>query len=346
VGAHFGAGVTLVVQGAGASTAVGDSLAQTAASIRAGLSGYRLHPLLCATRYDDDLRGDEPLKVAPAPLLPITAAGVDRLLPLGLAALAEACQSARLARGELARSALLLSLPAADPSTDAWGLDDFPRMVCERSGLSFGHSAVNRSGHSGGIELFDSATALFDRGFDRVVVLGADSWVSADRLRWLDAEGRCKSRRNVDGFVAGEAGAAVVVGREAPGACFVRGWGSAREARPLTTPCQSSGEGLARAVVQALDGASPRWVLADLNGESYRAREWGEVRARLAQPLGAVERESTLSLSVGDVGAASAPLLLGLFVQAQARRWAPAREALVCCSADGGMRAAARLEAS
>ena len=47
---------------------------------------------------------------------------------------------------------------------------------------------------------------------------------------------------------------------------------------------ESSGRGLTHALRAALAGGAshaPRWVLCDLNGESYRSFEWGIARARV-----------------------------------------------------------------
>src|SRR5262245_27101240 len=89
-------------------TPVGDNAAQTATSIRAGVSGYREHTLY------KSLPHLEPLVVAPMPEVSPVLRGRERLLELALPALRELCDAAQLRREDLATTGLIVALPADD----------------------------------------------------------------------------------------------------------------------------------------------------------------------------------------------------------------------------------------
>jgi 3-oxoacyl-[acyl-carrier-protein] synthase I len=83
-------------------------------------------------------------------------------------------------------------------------------------------------------------------------------------------------------------------------------------------------------------------VLCDLNGESYRAFEWGVVAARLGD-RGALERLVHPAVCLGDIGAATFGVLTTAVAAAFRRGYAAADEAIIWTSSDGPARAAARI---
>jgi 3-oxoacyl-[acyl-carrier-protein] synthase-1 len=113
-----------------------------------------------------------------------------------------------------------------------------------------------------------------------------------------------------------------------------------------TSEKQSTGAGLTaamRAVLPASPGTSPDFILCDLNGESYRAIEWGVAQVRLGERLAPERKLLHPAASWGDIGAATGGGLLALACAAFRRGWAPAEEATVFCGGDGSTRVAARL---
>jgi 3-oxoacyl-[acyl-carrier-protein] synthase-1 len=81
------------------------------------------------------------------------------------------------------------------------------------------------------------------------------------------------------------------------------------------------------------------WVISDLNGEPYRAIDWGNALVRRIRALA----EPVLwcpALWFGDTGAASGAVALCLAARAFERSYAPAPWSLVLSSADGPDRAA------
>jgi 3-oxoacyl-[acyl-carrier-protein] synthase-1 len=116
----------------------------------------------------------------------------------------------------------------------------------------------------------------------------------------------------------------------------------AREERPFTGEGNSTGRGLTQVVreVLAAAGAAPEWAVCDLNGESYRAYEWGLVLARLGEPLSKLEAVWHPADCHGDVRAAGPALHAIIACQAFRKGWAPGSRCLVFAGEDGGERGA------
>jgi 3-oxoacyl-[acyl-carrier-protein] synthase-1 len=179
---------------------------------------------------------------------------------------------------------------------------------------------------------------------------GVDSLLSTERLADLDARDRLKTRYNPHGIVPGEAAVFLVVELEAEArrrkaAVWARlsRVGLGREPRPIGSDEPCLAEGLTEAILKATpESVQPRpllGVVCDLNGEPYRAGEWGLARPRAT----AWAREVLLSHPadcLGDVGAAAGALLVGLASIAIHERYAVSPELLVWAGSDDGSRAA------
>ena len=341
----------LTISATAARTAVGGGAAQTAASIRAGLARLAAHPTYEALCRDPEWDDPEPLNVAAAPGIDPALEGAERLHALLIPVLADLVETASLQRRDLAQCALLLALPAPDEAVAAWRLaETFAAELSRRTGLTFKTTRQSLVGHASGLELLDEASALLASGEVQTCLLaGVDSSLDPHRMALLDGGYRLKSPRNVDGFCPGEAACALLLEgpRQRRGAAVkgtITALGLGLEAEPMSSDKVSTGAGL----VQALRGAlppqgSPDFLLCDLDGQSYRAFEWGIAQARLGARLEGLARVVMPARSVGDVGAATGPLLLTTAVEAFERGWAPGEEALIFTASEGPLRAAARV---
>jgi 3-oxoacyl-[acyl-carrier-protein] synthase-1 len=337
----------LAVTGLAVMSPLGHDAEQTCAAIRAGINGVGEHPYFNVETPDPEWDEAERLLAGLVPGIDPWLGGRERLVELALPTLRSLCERARLLRAELGRTALLLSLPQPDEAVRAWQLDaSLAEELCLRAGLRpFAPSRVDQSGHASMLRMLGEAAALLDAGeADRCIVLGVDSYHDEQRLAVLDRTYRLRSARCKDGFLPGEAAIALLVESAAsPARSSLIDLGRPTfgvEPRTLRGDLSSTGTGLCQVIAGALGERGARWVLCDLNGESYRSFEWGLARTRLPERFAATFRLVHPADCVGDVGAASGGLLVACAAQAFARAYAPAESALVWASSDEGLRAA------
>jgi 3-oxoacyl-[acyl-carrier-protein] synthase-1 len=129
----------------------------------------------------------------------------------------------------------------------------------------------------------------------------------------------------------------------------VSGAHAAMESRTIASDAEVLGHGLADAVLGAtgalrLPAEAVEDVYGDINGERYRADEWGFALLRAGRALRTVQCKTPASCW-GDVGAASGALGCVLAVRAWARGYASGSRALVWGGSDNGLRAAVVLQA-
>ena len=336
-----------------ARTAVGGGAAQTATSIRAGLARLGAHPTYEARRRDPEWENPEPLNVAAAPGIDPALRGAERLHALLIPVLTDLVKTASFQRRDVGQCALLVALPTPDAAVVSWRLGEtFLAELARRTGLGFKSMRQSLSGHAAGVELLAEASALLSSGeAQSCIVAGVDSYLGADRLALLDEGYRLKSPRNVDGFCPGEAAAGLLFEdsrqrRSGAPRATIAAIGLGLEPEPMQSDKVSTGAGLCEALRGALPAEkSPDFLLCDLNGESYRAFEWGVAQARLGARLEGLGRAVMPARSIGDVGAATGALLITVAAEAFARGWAPGEEALIFTASEGSLRGAARLVA-
>jgi 3-oxoacyl-[acyl-carrier-protein] synthase-1 len=347
----------LALTAMGAISAVGANAPQTCTSIRAGLAGFSEHPFFESLSHDPEWEPGEPLIAAPVPSLDPALGPLARLAELAIPTLIELGRQARLKRADLSASALLVSLPELDSVVQGWGLRD---VFLGRLGSVTGFTAVratksNHSGHTGMFELINEAQQLLSSGECRhCFLLGVDSYLTPDRMALWDREWRLRSARHADGFLPGEAGSALLLerpdtarGRGAQALALIADLGIADEPIPLRSDKSSTGAGLCQALDAVIPtGGSANWVCCDLNGESYRAFEWGLARVRLHASLEAMRVLEHPAECVGDIGAATGGILISHVAYALGRPNPPAQEAVLWSSADSGKRAALRVTAA
>jgi len=343
------------ITGLGLVTAVGLGAAQTAASVRAGLANLHEHPTFLPTTRDPGWDEDDLLLCGSAPGLDPSLPGPARLVELAVMALNDLVKTSGLGRRDFANMALCVALPALDDVVQSWGLAElFLPDLLGKAGLgAFAATRVIHAGPTGVLELVGVAESLFQtRTVERCLLLGVDSYLDDGRLALLDSHYRIRSRRNVDGFLPGEGAAAVVIepksiakARGTAVLATISSLAFAREPRTALGERQSSGAGLCEALngLFAAGGGAASSVLCDLNGESYKAYEWGLALARMGERLASVRRLVHPADCHGEIGAATAGSLIACAAMSFQRGYAVGPEATLFCGSDEGLRAAARL---
>lgn len=192
------------------------------------------------------------------------------------------------------------------------------RLIAESNApLDRENSRLLLTGRAGGIQAVELAFRFLDStNRDYVVIGGVDSYFDSGLLAALDVEGRILADGIMDGFAPGE------------GACFILlsrngGKGMASLARPglFEEPGHRyseepyRGEGLSGAFKTAIKNAGAKEIVkifSSLNGEGFASKEYGVALMRTQASFSPdFEIEHPVDC-FGDLGAALAPVLLGL----------------------------------
>jgi 3-oxoacyl-[acyl-carrier-protein] synthase-1 len=177
-------------------------------------------------------------------------------------------------------------------------------------------------------------------------IWGIDSLLAMKTLAYLEKMERLKGPEQPRGIIPGEASVGLVLQAESmlrsstSKACRIVGVGVATEKVTVHSedePCL--GEGLTTAIYTGLEQSG--WskeevtqVYCDMNGEVYRAHEWMLALCRTLDDPQVTHPADC----IGDVGAASAPLLIGMASVALNRGYAKADKIFTFCSSDFGTR--------
>jgi 3-oxoacyl-[acyl-carrier-protein] synthase-1 len=343
----------IVVAGVGAATAVGRGAWESAAAVRAGVSGFAQHPYMIDT-------AGEPMRVALAPWLDIGLQGVERLDALLAPAIEEALAGLDAPGTAPGRWAIALALPERRPGLPEGLARELLARIDRRWGALFASAAAFDAGHAAGLLGVHAALAKLRAGqLDACLVAGVDSYLAPETLEWLEASDQLHGAgplNNAWGFIPGEAAAAVLLAREE----VARGEGlrplgtllssgTAIEPKRIKTETVCLGEGLTeafRAALAALPaGAKVSDIYCDMNGEPYRADEFGFTALRTKEHFESASVFVAPADCWGDVGAAGGLLHIVLTCAAAAKGYANGHLAFAWASAEGGHRATALVAA-
>lgn len=332
----------------GASTPLGRDAWSSAAAVRAALSNFSEH------HYMLDTAG-EPMRAAIAPWLAPDLSGALRFEALLLPAIEQALAPVQGGVFGHLRIALALGLPVERPGVPAGLAVDMLRAAAKRFGKGFGAAATFANGHCAGALALDAAWRKVAQGeLDVCVVAGVDSWIDPEALDWLESCDQLHGAgplNNAWGFVPGEGAGAVLIARSevtarlglTPVARVLRvGIGFERHRIKSDDVC--IGEGLTVALRAAMAGLPNTLdvtdIYCDMNGEPYRADEYGFACLRMDKRLAAASDFTAPADCWGDVGAASTPLHLALASIAGFKGYANGDCALAWSSSESGERTA------
>jgi 3-oxoacyl-[acyl-carrier-protein] synthase-1 len=206
------------------------------------------------------------------------------------------------------------------------------------------------SGNTGVAEAIVRASADLQRSnCDAAIVGGVDSYLDEDTLGWLENTCRLKTPDMASGLPPGEAGGFLLL--ERAGDATTRG---ARvlasiddvlfrdESRKLSAGEPSTGIALAQLIHAVAEKARREnepelWIIHDMNGEAYRAHEWGIALFRLASMSDGLPRliPHFPAASMGDVGAATGVAQVCTVINATQRRYSPRHRAVLTAASDG-----------
>jgi len=197
-----------------------------------------------------------------------------------------------------------------------------------------------------------------EQAFDACVVAGVESYLAPETLEWLEENEQLHSAgplNNAWGFIPGEAaGAALFVSQPwlaplgvQPMARLVS-IGRGTETNRIKTKTVCIGDGLTQAFRECLEGlprdAKVTDVYCDMNGEPYRADEFGFAALRTKESFVSASDFIGPADCWGDVSAASFPLHVMLSSLAGRKGYANGSYAFAWASSESGERGAALLE--
>lgn len=344
----------VAIVGMGACTPVGRDAWSSAAAVRAGVSGFGQHPYMIDT-------AGEPMRAAVAPWLDIELSGVDRLEALLFPAIDEALELLVSRPNAPNNVAIALGLPSPRPGVSENVEREMRSRVGSRYAGRFVGVATFGVGHAAGLVGLKTAFERLASGkLDACVVAGVDSYIEPETLEWLEACDQLHSAgplNNAWGFIPGEAGAALLLVRESVAKAaqmdtlaLVLGVGTGQEAKRIKTETVCIGEGLTQAFRSALaalpEGVKVSDIYCDMNGEPYRADEFGFTALRTKEHFESASDFVAPADCWGDVAAAGGLLHVMLACAAARKGYAKGAVSFVWGSSEMGERAAAVLACS
>jgi len=342
----------LYLDGLSLLTPLGADLEMVKTSVDAGISSYQQCALfgddVPSIRFspvpEDALNGHRP------PKLPGMSLPQIRLLNLAIFALADFAP-------QLPQTPLPLFLAGPQPYYNHSALNhQFLNHLAISSGvtLDIGNSRCINTGRAGMIDAIATAFKYFDATHAHYALVGGiDSFYDHRTLGILQKSRRLSGDDSFDGFVPGEgAGFLLLTSPHAPEA--VRSKSLLTLHRPATVyepghllgDAPYTAEALSSAFQQAMSAtdATINTIYSSENGEMHYTKELSVATLRQQHRMSATRKIHRPAEFFGDLGAAFAPVAIGLastVIQAN-----PEMAVLVYASSDGGSRAALCLSAN
>lgn len=336
----------------GMITAVGINAQQTAASVRAGMSGSaetsiydkRFEPFVMAILPEDVL---PPLKQEFDDIMGLTSRQM-RMLRLATLPLQEALENVP----QTEKIPLFLGVPEAFPDRPNVVTDSFVEHLSKQSEipLNIAESKIFPQGRSAGLYAMKEAILRLALGTDKFVIVGGiDTYVDLYLLGTLDMEGRILSATVMDGFVPGEGAGFLLLASSDMAKrdnlkplAMLSPVSTGLEEGHLYSDKPYQGDGLAGAFEDFFTQSGIKEpieeVYSSMNGENHWAKEWGVAFMRNQSSFNPEHSMFHPAECFGDSGAASGILLAGI-AAIGINNGASNSPVLVTCSSDFGQRA-------
>ncbi|GGC17871.1 hypothetical protein [Pseudoduganella buxea] len=292
--------------------------------------GYHLDAAVCALRANMDhfresafySQGGDPVQVASLPEKVYGAQRLQRWVEHAVQDCLSTIADPAALFDERRSAVVILVADAQRPSSEGDDPAEAVRAALERLAARYGVDApapaayVIRHGRAGLVAGLRQARAALDAGKAQVLLVGVDSLLNAADINFYLQEERLFVPGNTDGFVPGEAAAALVLGATpAPtGGIRIAGLGSANERGTLDGSVPNRSEGLTAAIREACAEAQVapghlQFRLSDQNGEHFYTRDATNAITRV---MAGTRQPAFLTLAdkLGDIGAATGPAML------------------------------------
>jgi 3-oxoacyl-[acyl-carrier-protein] synthase I len=332
---------SLHIQAAGMVTCVGLDAASSCAAMRGRLDGF------AETRF---MGPDGEWLIGGAVPLPRNWIGVKRMAHLAAGALVDLRRQMPGASADtLTGVPILLCLAEEDrpgrPVPDPAALAALLAEILQLPALP--RLQIIAHGRPSGFVALDRARRLVAAGEERVIILGLDSYLTAQSVAHYLGQNRILAPGNANGFIPGEAAAAVLC-TASPGPLRLTGLGLAREVAHIYNAADKDGldlplrgDGMTRAYQIAMteaqvDLAHVEYRISDLIGEQYFFKQATLASLRLERGRTPFQDLWSPAENLGNIGAAVVPVMLAQLMTAEARGYAPGSPALMEGSGDDG----------
>ena len=326
----------LSILASGMVTGVGLNAASSCAAIRCAIDNFS------ETRFMD--KGGEWIIGSQVPL-DQPWRGLPKLLHMVVPAIRECLAQAEYATPD--RIPLLLCVAEKERPGRLEGLDDelFAEIQSELGVRFHPRSQIIPRGRvSGGVAMLEASKLIHGERVPYCIIAGADSYLIAATLAAYESKARLLTSENSNGFIPGEAGAAVLIGSQ-PSALMCLGIGSGVEKATVESEEPLRADGMVQAFKSALSDAGKTMAdvdyrITDSNGEQYWFKE-----AALALTRTLRVRKVEFDIwhpadCIGEVGAAIGPCAFAVGLAATRKNYAPGLNPLCHFSGEDGERIA------
>ncbi|TIW01786.1 MAG: 3-oxoacyl-ACP synthase, partial [Mesorhizobium sp.] len=275
--------------------------------------------------------------------LPRNWVGDRRMAHLAAGAICEAFERIPEARGQ---TALILCLPEGDrPGRAVSDNSVLIRRIAEIVELEpHPSSRTIAHGRPSGVVALDHARRLLASGeVPYVMIAGVDSYLTSQTVAHYLSRNRLLTAQNPNGFIPGEAAAAIICTQGQQRGIRLFGLGLSRENASIYNaedlPFRADGMTAAyRAAFEETGIEMNRlgYRIADLVGEQYWFKQSALASLRLLRGRHEFQDIWSPGESLGNVGAAVVPLMLGMAFTAARKGYAAGNPVLIEASNDAG----------
>lgn len=225
-------------------------------------------------------------------------------------------------------------------------------ILCKLTGITLNNrqQKVYFGDHAGIASAIQDASSLLQKEqLDRCIIGGIDSYVEQDNLEIFSEFGILKTKDNSDGFLPGESASFFLaerydraLSRGAKIQGIIESFSIKAEASHRFSEDPPTGFALAESISETLDkstgkGKDVGLLIGNLNGDSLKAKEWGNALVRITAkwPHGEF-RQWYPALSFGETGAATGAISICLGVRAFVRDYSKTDNILIWLANDDG----------
>jgi 3-oxoacyl-[acyl-carrier-protein] synthase I len=325
---------------AGMVTGVGPNAPSSCAAIRCAIDNFS------ETRFMD--KGGEWIIGSQVPLEQPWR-GLSKLVHMVVPAIRECLEHVQDVAAE--RIPLLLCVAETERAGRLEGLDDelFSNVQAELGAHFHPSSGVIARGRvSGGMAMIQARKLIHDERLPYCVIAGVDSYLVAATLAGYEQKNRLLTSQNSNGFIPGEAGAAILVGPYASKSLLCLGIGTGQEKVTVDSEEPFRADGMVQACKAAFSEAGKTMAdvdyrITDSNGEQYFFKEAGLAIARTLRVTKEKFEIWHPADCIGEVGAAIGPCVLAVGLSATRKKYAPGPSPLCHLSGEDGDRLALML---